>query len=239
MTNENTRIIPLISDEVALEPSVEGLNILSHYFPDDFSTLMLLAQSGTHTQNPYHNLHHELSCVYWAHSCAMNSPGPLLDTSIPALVLAALFHDHNHSGGRTSDRENIGRATRFAQYRLHDVVSSSTLAKVIDTIRCTEFSNGTFPREPASLMHQCMRDADLMMIYSAEGRQLTIGLGLEMGFNFMSDHDRFIEQTSKFLTGARMYTEHGQYMQSTFLNDCLLALGDDIAQHRNEALCPQ
>lgn len=239
MIEEKNRINPLISHEASLEPSSEGVDLIAYYFPDDYERLIFLARSGSHMQNPYHNLHHEFSCVYWAHACAMNSKESGVTTNLNALILAALFHDHNHSGGRTSDLENIRRATSFVGYRLQDLVSNSTLQNASSIIRCTEFTDGKFPHEPATFMHQCMRDADLMSIYSAEGRQLLIGLGLEMGFNFMSDHDKFIEQTSKFLTGACMYTEYGQYMQSTFLKDCLLALEADIADRRDEALCSE
>lgn len=239
MTDEKIRILPLIADDASIEPSSEGVDLIEYYFPDDCERLMLLARSGAHMQNPYHNLHHELSCVYWAHACAMNSTVPVVDTSLPTLVLAALFHDHNHSGGRSSDLENIRRAIAFVSCHLQDSVSSSALERMSDIIRCTEFTNGTFPHEPISFPEQCMRDADLMTIYSSEGRQLLIGLGVEMGFNFVDDHDKYLEGQRKFLTGARMYTEYGKYMQSTFLDDCLVSLGDEIADRLDEGLCQQ
>lgn len=236
MTDEY-RIVPVTGEQMSVEPSYEGLALLEHYFPADSERLVLLARSGSHLLNPYHNLHHELGCVYWAHACAVNS-GKLVTsaTDMNALLVAALFHDHNHSGGRRPDRTNVEHAMSFVRNRLYGIVSETTRDEVEAIIRCTEFTNGIFPVYPRTGAQGCMRDADLMTIYSFEGRELLIGLGQEMGYTFTNDHDKFIENNRTFLTGAHMHTDFGKYMQATFLEDCLLMLADQVENFRDEML---
>jgi hypothetical protein len=234
------RIVPITGEQMSVEPSYEGLALVDHYFPAEAEHLVLLARSGSHLLNPYHNLHHELGCVYWAHACAVNS-GNLVtsDMHMTALLIGALFHDHNHSGGRLPDRRNVEMAMSFVRHRLYGIVSEATKDEAEAIIRCTEFTNGIFPIYPRTGAQGCMRDADLMSIYSFEGRELLIGLGQEMGYTFTNDHDTFIENSRTFLTGAQMYTDYGKYMQATFLSDCLLMLADQVKNFRDALLSPE
>jgi hypothetical protein len=239
MTDEY-RIVPITGEQTSIEPSYEGLALLEHYLPAEWERLVLFARSGSHLLNAYHNLHHELGCVYWAHACAVNS-GNLVtsDTHMTALLIGALFHDHNHSGGRFPDRRNVEMAVSFVRHRLYGIVSEVMKDEVEAVIRCTEFTNGIFPVHPRTGAQGCMRDADLMSIYSFEGRELLIGLGQELGYTFTNDHDTFIEKNRAFLTGAHMHTDFGKYMQATFLDDCLLMLAAQVKDFRDEMLSPE
>lgn len=227
-------IIPVINDDYAVNPSLEGLALIEDNFPIHHKQLIRLASSGSHVMNAYHNLHHELSCVYWAHACAVNSSKR--DFDLKALLLGPLFHDHNHSGGRLSDFENVERALDFWKTRMWAKVENEVFDAVIKIISCTEFTDGKFPIEPVTFEAQCMRDADLMSIYSYEGRELLICLAHEMGFNLINDDEEFLEKSNTFLKGARMFTEHGHYMHSTFLSDCLELLEVQVEEYREAML---
>jgi hypothetical protein len=199
--------------------------------------VMLMVRSGSHNHNPYHNTLHELQHVYWSYSCFMNSRNSAsyhkLASVLSAknqndryacctLVMASLFHDHNHSGGKHSDMVNIERAIKFARTYLDDAYP-----EVDRLIRVTEFLNGTFPHPPTDLLEECMRDADLMSIYSREGRRLLWGLLEEISgkrLENMTDNElsNALKRNRDFLKNAEMYTEFGRVMKNEHLDAALI-----------------
>lgn len=197
-----------------LVPSLEGLRILEAYFGSDrIEKLMVLVRSGSHNFNPYHNTLHELQHVYWSMACFGNATEdvPKGDPEVNALLIASLFHDHNHSGGRLTDDLNVERARAFVQIELDGNAQTDALIAV------TQFVDGKFPVEPTNLAEQCMRDADLMSIYSREGQNLLLGLfeemsGREFGTFTDSEVEDAVNKTETFLKAQTMYTEHGRRM---------------------------
>jgi hypothetical protein len=223
-----------------LVPSQEGLKLIEDRVPN--ADLYLgVARTGSHRLNPYHNLTHELSVAYWAYSCWVNSerpydPSTISPTAIkdlklyavPRLLTSALFHDHNHSGGRTSDKENVDRARQIllqiGTERLETDFGRGW-SELDRCIACTEFTNGKFPIEPQSFAAKCIRDADLMSIYSEEGRHLLIGLLKEMNIPVRNEDDvmNVMNRQRAFLTEAHMYTQFGQFMRQHYLEEALSA----------------
>jgi hypothetical protein len=190
--------------------------------------LMLLAHSGSHNLNPYHNTLHELQNVYYAFSCFVNTSA-LLDSGplVADLVLASLFHDHNHSGGILSDDKNVARAVEFVPREL------SLKEPVLNIIRCTQFVDGKFPIDPTNLAECCIRDADLMTIYSQEGFRLMVGLFEEMSgktiSKFTEEETRdAISKTHSFLFAQKMYTSHGKRMRDEHLRGQLQKFEDYV-----------
>lgn len=203
---------------VEITPSEQALIILESTVRNiSLERLMLLANSGSHNLNPYHNTLHELQNVYYAFSCFVNDSslidkGPL----IADLVQGSLFHDHNHSGGALTDDKNVERAMKFVEREL------SFKEPAQNIIKCTQFVNGEFPIEPTNLAERCIRDADLMTIYSQEGFRLMLGLFEEMSkkplSKFTEDEVRSaLKNTWNFLTIQTMYTDHGKRMRDEHL----------------------
>ncbi len=214
---------------VEVTPSEQALTILETVV-QNISTerLMLLANSGTHNLNPYHNTLHELQNVYYAFSCFVNTRA-LIDNGplIADLVVASLFHDHNHSGGILRDDRNVARAIEFAGREL------SLKESVLRIIECTQFVDGKFPIEPTNLAERCIRDADLMTIYSQEGFRLMLGLFEEMSGKPLSKFAESeitgaLERTVEFLTAQTMYTDHGNRMRDEHLTGQLRKFGDYV-----------
>jgi hypothetical protein len=218
-------------------PSDEGLKLINQRMPNA-ELYTAIARTGSHHLNPYHNLTHELGVAYWAYSCWVNSErGPddnylpihfdeIRKFGVPRLLFSSLFHDHNHSGGRTSDSENVARALsvfeRVGTQKLKEDFGSG-IDEIYHAIQCTEFTDGKFPKEPKTFIAKCVRDADLMSIYSHEGRILLLGLLKEMKRRISSliDVMSVIDDTRKFLTEAIMYTAFGRYMRDHYLDECL------------------
>lgn len=133
-------------------------------------------QTTNDSTAPYHcNDHmfqmHEIAKVIYAAEVSkleVGMPDSVDDRSV--LMLAALFHDYRHSGGKYPDRTNIDRAadglltfTSLAGRHRIPVVSSAigTLyaAEAVTAIRCTEFP---FIHEPTTLVQKALRDADIL-----------------------------------------------------------------------------
>jgi hypothetical protein len=215
-----------------VSPSEQAIKILGSYHSNT-EKLLLLANSGSHVLNKYHNVLHELQNVYYAWSCYMNESGPdRTGPIISALLYASLFHDHNHSGGILSDEYNVARAVEFAQRELN------LKDGILDIIRCTQFVDGKFPIEPTNLAERCIRDADLMTVYSYEGHQLTVGLFEEIlrkPFSLFTDNEiqECLSRNENFLFAQTMYTDHGNRMRDTHLIRQLENLQDYVWELRN------
>jgi hypothetical protein len=206
-----------------LVPSQLGLTLVEHYFGLD--EVMHLAQSGSHNLNPYHNLVHELQHVFWSNACAANSNGPGEDECAHRdLALASLFHDHNHSGGARLDSVNILRAVEFV--KVHFPTVTLKACDVIGLIEVTEFLDGKWTHEPKTFEEKCMRDADLMSIYTREGRRLLVGLMEELGTP-ITHHMKKDEITdllfrhAEFLWKAEMFTSFGKQIKADHLERSL------------------
>jgi hypothetical protein len=208
-------------------PSEQAITILERVVQNiSLDRLMLLAHSGSHNLNHYHNTLHELQNVYYAFSCFVNTSA-LLDSGplVADLVLASLFHDHNHSGGILRDDRNVARAVEFVQREL------SLKEPVLNIIRCTQFVDGKFPIEPTNLAERCIRDADLMTIYSQEGFRLMTGLFEEMAGKPISKFTEgeitgAVKKTEEFLMAQTMYTDHGTRMRDEHLTGQIRKFSD-------------
>lgn len=213
-----------------VNPTYDAHDILKIYLGKSMAKLAIqLARSGTHVFNPYHNLTHELQVVYWTHACIVNDPSYDPDSDIlgPALI-AALFHDHNHSGGRTTDAENVAAAMQFVTTHLSHELGGTSLrpATIIEATRYDGVDKGFF-REPTNLAERAIRDADLMSIYSHEGRQLLTGLVEEItGKTWLqlaqvNEADGVLKVSAEFLRTAKMYTPYGKSIKSRNLEASL------------------
>jgi hypothetical protein len=104
---------------------------------------------------------------------------------------------------------------------------------VLRIIECTQFVEGEFPIEPTNLAEKCIRDADLMTIYSNEGFRLMLGLFEEMSKKPLSRFSEAevtaaIEKTGDFLTAQTMYTDHGNRMRNEHLGGQLRQFEDYV-----------
>lgn len=199
-------------------PSEQALTILERVVQTiNTERLMLLANSGTHNLNPYHNTLHELQNTYYSFSCFVNeSGGKDSGPTVSDLVLGSLFHDHNHSGGILRDNQNVERAMEFVGRELN------LKEPVLRIIAVTEFSDNKFPIEPTNLAERCIRDADLMTIYSQEGFRLMLGLFEEMSGKPLrkfteAEVNSALKRTAEFLTAQQMFTDHGKRMRDEHL----------------------
>lgn len=212
-------------------PSEQAIEIIGQFYSNS-DRLLIMAQSGSHNLNSYHNTVHELQNVYYAFSCFTNDSAKKDGPGPDSLIKASLFHDHNHSGGLKGDDINVFRALDFAEREV------GFNDKELSIIRCTQFMGGKFPFEPTNLAEKSIRDADLMTIYSNEGHRLMIGLFEEMSrkpiSKFTTDEVKVaLTNTWNFLSAQTMYTDHGKRMRDEHLASQFVKLETHVWQRHS------
>lgn len=217
-------------------PSGIGYRIIHDHDDGCGDTLIDLALAGFHNNNPYHNVTHELQAVYYSNAAYLHSD-EYNQSDAKLLSIAALFHDHNHSGGMYKDDVNIEVALDAVNRLMNswvctDYMSDTQLETVCDIIRCTTYMNGRFPIEPKNILERCMRDADLCSIYSPEGQQLLHGLPVELNvanpkikplhsMETREEIDEYLKHNADFLRLAPMYTDYGNRLKEYQLESAL------------------
>lgn len=143
---------------------------------------------------PYHNLYHT-RCVFlncyeggWYEQCS--------ESEVKSLLVAALFHDFDHSAGKEVDEVNISRAVqglesaqRLAAFSGQGLTQEE-FQTAINIIKVTKYP---WDQQPKNLVERIMRDADLMQVY--EEREIPLikqyeGLFEEVAGRKITDEDR-------------------------------------------------
>lgn len=135
-------IISIITNQ---EKTYEG--DLTHYFRHLWQ--------AKHIRNPYHGLRHTLH-VLWL--CYQGGTAVELDPlKLRWLLIAALFHDWNHSGKNDPDREQLDRAVHALQHLI--LPEDKRHGEEIEGImRATLYPHTD---DPKTSMHAIIRDADI------------------------------------------------------------------------------
>lgn len=158
---------------------------------------------------PYHNLDHMLTVVKWCGRLgALCSITPQEEK---ALILAAIFHDFDHTAGKEDDDVNIKRAIagleRFGE--IHRV-DEELLAAAHDLIQVTQFP---FIFTPQTITEKIIRDADLLQSLEPNREEVLVGglrKELEVKFKRKITRGEFCENQVKFLDGLKLYTTPAQ-----------------------------
>jgi hypothetical protein len=147
---------------------------------------------------PYHNWFHTCCMVC---NCIEGAQYYNLDFRQCYLIgVSALFHDFNHSGGRSTDAENIEVAVKGFQDFGYGTVELDNL-QIEHTIRVTQYP---FIHTPKTIEQKIIRDADLMQVLEPEWfEHIILGLQLE----FLNGGKSFTEQ--EMLKGQMVFlSEH-------------------------------
>jgi len=167
---------------------------------------------------PYHNNTHLYHMARIADQLLLTSNLYVGRKPEVALVLACLFHDFDHSGGKLSDRENIDRAIAGLRWFAETGLGQKTRDRGIDfdeveaLIRVTEFP---FIHTPTTELERCIRDADVLYSFSTVGVAHVVG-GLRKEIAVMTGNmiepKAFVEKQREFVNGLHLYTEPGRYL---------------------------
>ena len=147
--------------------NAEGLYAgdLRHYFK-------ILFHSAQNVRHPYHNWRHMTHVMVMAYFACKYHQDELTPLLIRKILIAALFHDFDHSGMIGHDDLNIERALRALDTHLlpEDRVDQSEIAGLI---KITEFPYKR-PSLGLSLRARILRDADMAQVFSLAWMQQVI-----------------------------------------------------------------
>jgi hypothetical protein len=183
-----TQVVPLqrVTDKDHLKITGDIPKIIANeqrvYDGDLTAYFKVLFFKARNLNNPYHNLRHMLHVTWLCHKAAEFYRDQLSPRQGRNLLIAALFHDFDHSGhchpGHYPDRLNIEIA--IAALRRHVLAADQeALSEIEALIRATEFPYQC-PGRSLDLAGKIIRDADLAQaLDSAWIQQVVIGLAEE------------------------------------------------------------
>lgn len=140
----------------------------------------IVFENAKNLNNPYHNFRHLCHVMWLCHSACFHYRKFLTQRKMRNLLVAALFHDFDHTGKAGPDLVNINLATQALwKYILPE--DWDHVAEIESLIRLS-----LFPYEIASeqvgLLSQILRDADVAQALNpAWVQQVVFGLAHEWG----------------------------------------------------------
>lgn len=174
--------------------------------------LKCFLENNTAINAPYHNLYHTFCVIENCYKIAKDEN--ISKPEIRLLLLAAIFHDFNHSQGKRYDEENVKMARK--KFMNFSTESDDVNIEVIELILATQYPY-VIPDEDLSLLQKIIRDADMMQLFEKNFiQQLWIGL-LQQELD-KSKKDA-IEMQLKFMKSIKFYTPYAQRISNELLQN--------------------
>lgn len=152
---------------------------------------------------PYHGIDHLFSVFEHTKLVLENDStvkGLLKDTD---LLIAALFHDYDHSGGKATDDVNINNAIQGVSI-FHTANPEFDLNNVIYLIRCTQYPY-VVSDEELTTEAKLLRDSDMCyLLQDLSIVKLYSGLRAEFGNSL----DDFLNNQYKFISNLKFEIDY-------------------------------
>lgn len=173
---------------------------------------------------PYHNNQHLFNVARLA-SQLYRSGWECNRTDERLIIVAALFHDYDHSGGELKDATNIERAiAAMREFLQRRPVLGVDPDRVAELIAVTEFP---FVRDPKNKLEQCLRDADLLYSFSdATVPDIMDGLRAEMELSQQR------EITLDEFKAGQLHFINQMVFHTPFAQDVWTELKDDLIKQQ-------
>jgi len=143
---------------------------------------------------PYHNIIHIFNVMHSVVDILNNYDVPVEKQKL--LLLTAMFHDFNHSGGELNDSENIKMAKDGIIYFASSIyMKTEDLSFVLDLLDVTEYPYKK-SNDELTLIEKILRDADLSQVMKLDTyfAHNLIGLKYELKTdNCIGNQRNFIE----------------------------------------------
>lgn len=164
---------------------------------------------------PYHNTDHILTVTKWCGRLAGMHRVPI--ESEKALILAAMFHDFNHSGGKEVDTVNVAEAVNQLRYFMSIHPNLLTPEEQELAVKCVECTVFPFTVEPELEIQKIIRDADLLQSTEADfenilGERLRAEIAVSRGERV--SRKAFAKGQAAFLNSVTMYTIAGELLMA-------------------------
>lgn len=119
------------------------------------------------------------------------------------LLIAALFHDYNHSGGKLTDSENVSNAIMGCNEFLDSIDNNLDKDIIADIIKATEFPS-PIDKEDLTLEQKVIQDADMCYLFK-DIAIVKLYCGLREEFD--QDLTEFLNNQLNFLESVKFNTD--------------------------------
>lgn len=179
------------------------LYLIKKYNLEDYLKIILTKNTGN--TNPYHNFYHIQTVVISCYTIAKFEN--VKDDEIKLILIAALFHDFDHSGGKLTDDKNVKIA--IENFLTYSKESKKNNDIIVDLISITEFPYDDTKDSNLTLNQKIIRDADISQLTKDNVFQQVI-IGLEQELN--NDLKDQIKIQIKFMDSLEYFTEYGKHI---------------------------
>jgi len=160
---------------------------------------------------PYHNLNHLLTVTKHTYE-ALKYMDMLNDNNVEALLLAALFHDYNHSMGSKKDDYNIEETKKGIVKFIKDEEIDLDIDFINSIINSTQYPY-VIQESDLTIYQKIIRDADMCQIFEYDWlKQNILGLVSELKTNVID----FLPNQRKFLESLTFLTKYGNELKNKY-----------------------
>lgn len=216
LAGTNNSIIKALEESTSKDKKIlEAIEIIDkyEYLQKAFKYILLNSKSNN---GPYHNLNHLLTVLKYCYLGAL-SEGIKDEKELRELLVAAIFHDVNHTIGKEKDDVNVQNSKdaidKFVKQEEIDV-DTDYMNKLLDATQYPYVIEG----KDLDLKQGIIRDADLMQVLEYNWiHQNIAGLSSELKMHFLD----FVQPQRKFLESAAFNTDWGKKMHKDKWDDVM------------------
>lgn len=191
-----------LNESKTTSKKLEAIEIIDKYdyLKKAFKYILLNSKSN---HNPYHDLNHLMTVLKYTHQ-GMQAEGITNEKEVRELLIVALFHDANHSGGKKTDDLNIKEAKKIIKKFVESQDINVSIESMEEILDATQYP---YVIDELNIRQSIIRDADLMQVYEYNWvHQNIAGLSSELNMEFID----FLKPQRKFLDAAEFNTKWGK-----------------------------
>lgn len=160
---------------------------------------------------PYHNLNHLMTVTLSVYRLMVYEELER-DSMMKEMLLAAMFHDFNHSAGKLTDDLNVVESKKAIREFIEQEGLKVDIQFIDSILDATQYPYIVEESE-LNIYQKIIRDADLMQLFESNWiHQCMYGLAQEMN----KDFEEFIQIQKKFLSNSKFNTDMGKQLHSMY-----------------------
>jgi hypothetical protein len=197
------------------------MNFVKVFEKYDFlgKALNYIIKNSSSLYAPYHNLNHNITVTVFAYYIGKSEK--LNKKEMEELLLAAIFHDFNHTEGKEKDDVNIKKAKEGIRKFVEKEKIKIDLDAVNKILDATQFPYIIDEKE-LNKQQQIIRDSDMTQMFDPTRFQHSVlGLQKEMGITY----DKHLEGQEKFLKNLEFRTKLGKELKKKYWKEIMEELG--------------
>ncbi len=195
------------SKDTRLIKNLEAIEIIDKYdyLQKAFKYIILNSNSN---DRPYHNLNHLLTVLKYCYIGAIEE-SVTDEKELRELLISAIFHDVNHTGGKKTDDINIKNSKKVIKIFVESQDIDADLDSMNEILDATQYPY-ILDGSDLNIRQSIIRDADLMQVFEYNWiHQNIAGLSNELNMNFLD----FVKPQRKFLDSVEFNTKWGKKMK--------------------------